>query len=258
MTIFCLLSVVPRNYDPKLHPFEVPREYQRALNAVKLDKVFAKPFLGALDGHSDVVQCMIKHPTSLSTVVSGACDGQIRIWNVPQKKCTHAINAHNGIVRGLCAPIHGRYFFSVDNEANIKQWPLGDAWTITNTDEEKSQGDLDTPINTIIGRTSILAIDHHYQRPLLVTSGEKVEIWEENRSDPIQSYSWGVDSVSSVKFNPVELDIVASTASDRSITLYDIRKPKPLRKVIMALRANTVAWNPMEAFNFTAASEDYE
>lgn len=28
-----------RNRDPKLHPFEKGREYTRALNAVKLDKV---------------------------------------------------------------------------------------------------------------------------------------------------------------------------------------------------------------------------
>jgi hypothetical protein len=33
------------------HPFEAEREYTRALNSVKLEKVFAKPFLGALDGH---------------------------------------------------------------------------------------------------------------------------------------------------------------------------------------------------------------
>ena len=37
-----------RNYDPNLHPFQVPREYTRAINAVKLERVFAKPFLGKI------------------------------------------------------------------------------------------------------------------------------------------------------------------------------------------------------------------
>lgn len=32
---------------------------------------------------------------------------------------------------------------------------------------------------------------------------------------------------------------------------------QPLRKVVMKLRSNAVAWNPMEAFNFTVANEDY-
>lgn len=71
------LIAVPRNYDPILHPFEVPREYTRALNATKLERVFAKPFLSSLDGHRDGVNCMTKHPKSLSTVLSGACDGEV-------------------------------------------------------------------------------------------------------------------------------------------------------------------------------------
>ena len=37
-----------RNYDPELHPFDVNREYVRAANAVKLERVFAKPFLGGV------------------------------------------------------------------------------------------------------------------------------------------------------------------------------------------------------------------
>lgn len=40
------LQRVQRNAAPELHPFERAREYKRALNAVKLDRVFAKPFLG--------------------------------------------------------------------------------------------------------------------------------------------------------------------------------------------------------------------
>lgn len=76
----CVLSVaVPRNYDPALHPFEVAREYTRALNATKLERVFAKPFLSSLDGHRDGVNCMAKHPKSLSTVLSGACDGEVSL-----------------------------------------------------------------------------------------------------------------------------------------------------------------------------------
>ena len=50
--------------------------------------------------------------------------------------------------------------------------------------------------------------------------------------------------------------ILASTGSDRSIVLYDMRGSAPLRKVVMAMRSNTVAWNPLEAFVFTVANED--
>lgn len=78
ITYACVtLLAVPRNYDPALHPFEVAREYVRALNATKLERVFAKPFLSSLDGHRDGVNCIVKHPKSLSTVLSGACDGEV-------------------------------------------------------------------------------------------------------------------------------------------------------------------------------------
>lgn len=62
---------LPRNLDPAVHPLEGAREYVRALNATKLDRVFAKPFVGSLSGHADGVYCMTKHPTKLSVILSG-------------------------------------------------------------------------------------------------------------------------------------------------------------------------------------------
>lgn len=44
------LPKLSRNLDPALHPYAAQREYQQALNAVKLERVFAKPFVGSLDG----------------------------------------------------------------------------------------------------------------------------------------------------------------------------------------------------------------
>lgn len=70
---------VQRNFDPALHPFEVAREYTRALNAVKLERLLAKPFLYSLDGHKDGIQCMTKHPSALSLMFSGSYDGEVSI-----------------------------------------------------------------------------------------------------------------------------------------------------------------------------------
>ena len=73
---------VHRNLDPALRPLQRAKEYKRALNAVKLDRLFAKPFLGAMEGHSDGVVSLAKSPTHLSVVLSGAADGEIRLWDV--------------------------------------------------------------------------------------------------------------------------------------------------------------------------------
>jgi WD repeat and SOF domain-containing protein 1 len=76
-------DIVPiqRNYDPDLHPFETAREYTRAMNAVKMDRIFARPFICSLDGHRDSVQCLTKHSTQLSLLLSGSCDGEVREGN---------------------------------------------------------------------------------------------------------------------------------------------------------------------------------
>lgn len=80
---FRFWNLVPRNYDPALHPMEMPREYTRAMNAVKLERVFAKPFIGCLDGHRDGVNCFAKHPKRLSWLYSGACDGEVKVSQLP-------------------------------------------------------------------------------------------------------------------------------------------------------------------------------
>ena len=68
---------------------------------------------------------------------------------------------------------------------------------------------------------------------------------------------WGAESISSVKFNQTETSILASCGTDRTVILYDIRTNMPTSKVIMNLQTNAIAWNPMEAFNFSIANEDH-
>jgi len=112
------------------------------------------------------------------------------------------------------------------------------------------------PIQTIVGKTFYTSIDHHHKKPVYATSGECVDVWDETHLEPIKSYSWGVDSHYNVKFNPVETNILASCAADRSIILYDIRQAVPVRKTILTMSSNAICWNPLEAMLFTVANED--
>lgn len=290
------LHKVFKNYDPKLHPHAFEREYKRALNATKLERVFAKPFIGNMSGHGDVVSNLLKHQTKITIIASGAYDGQIRVWNMTDRKCLRTIQAHNSMVRAMCiSRLNSNHFFSVDAQSTIKKWRYFDANQMnivskkysskntkkTHPEEEESSDDddeeynalmdiegdngytqemqdQDIPIDTTVGKNIILSMDHHYHKPNLVTSGDIVELWEENRKEAIRQWSWGADSTSYVKFNPVECDLFATTSSDRSVTLFDIRKPAPLRKVVLAMRSNQICWNPMEAFRFTVANEDHD
>ncbi|GAB0093452.1 DDB1- and CUL4-associated factor 13 [Sergentomyia squamirostris] len=238
---------MPRNYDPSLHPFEAPREYIQALNATKLERVFAQPFLGCLDGHRDGISCFAKHPESLSSLISGGYDGEIRVWDLPSRTSLRNFYAHEGFVHGISYMPQGDSFISVGNDKTIKFWKS----------KTPTFGEEEEPFHTILSRTVLMGISHHRSQPLFATCGEVCNIWDESRNEPLKTLKWGVDSLQAVAFNMVETSLLASCASDRSIILYDQREAKPLRKVILTMRPNKLAWNPMEAFTFTVANEDY-
>ncbi|ORY93318.1 WD40-repeat-containing domain protein [Syncephalastrum racemosum] len=233
---------VQRNLDPTAHPFERGREYVRALNATKLERLFAKPFVGALSGHIDGVYSMTKHPHQLNSVISGSGDGEIRIWELSEQKTKWSARAHSGIVNGVCAGHQNQNFMSCSTDKTVKVWNFASS---------------DEPIQTYVGQYAFTGLTHHRDEPIFATAGNTVDVWDENRSEPVQQFEWGADSYQSVTFNPVETNILASSGTDRTITLYDLRTSKPLSKIVMAMRTNKIAWNPMEAFSFVAANEDH-
>lgn len=63
-----------------MHPFAKARERTRALNAAKMERIFAKPFVAALEGHIDAVETMSRRPESLTVVASGSWDGGMYVF----------------------------------------------------------------------------------------------------------------------------------------------------------------------------------
>mmetsp|Transcript_729 Transcript_729/g.2165 ORF Transcript_729/g.2165 Transcript_729/m.2165 type:complete len:450 (-) Transcript_729:146-1495(-) len=244
------LLKVHRNLDPALHPLEKEVEYTRALNAAKLQRVFAKPFLGALP-HDDGVTCLARSPAQLNSLVSGTADGTVRLWDVAAQRCLRRLEGHTAAVRGAAVAPNGLVAVSCSTDATVRLWRLPYAPFLGGRVEESDEAVLQFQ-----GSHGFTGIDHHWQDSVFATSGAKVDVWDHDRSQPTATFSWGADTVHSVRFNPAEPDVLATTGSDRSIALYDLRTGKPIRKLIMQTRTNRVAWNPMEAFNFTAANED--
>ncbi|KAG2441056.1 hypothetical protein HXX76_003909 [Chlamydomonas incerta] len=244
------LRKVQRNYDPQLHQFEKAKEYTRALNAAKLDRVFAKPFIAALP-HDDGVTCLARNPRTINSIVAGAADGDIRIWDIPQERVLRRLVGHTAAVKGISFAPDGETVVSASTDATVKLWKVPYAPFEAGDVQEDAE-----PVFEFAGKNAFRGIDHHWDRTQFATAGAAVDIWDHSRSEPIQTFTWGSDTITSVRFNPAEADTFASTGSDRSIALYDLRRATPLRKVVMQTRCNALAWNPMEPFNFTAANED--
>mmetsp|Transcript_19701 Transcript_19701/g.35664 ORF Transcript_19701/g.35664 Transcript_19701/m.35664 type:complete len:447 (+) Transcript_19701:79-1419(+) len=238
-----------RNPDPELHPMERAREYQRALTAVKMEKMFAKPFICALDGHTDSVKCLHVARQSAAPLISGGCDGALRSWNLQYLKLASSVDsAHTGFVRGVVVSPSGDRLVSCGDDKAAKLWQL-----------QPTTGQIQAKALSTYHSTSISgSIDHHWGKPLFITTGDTVDVWDYERSTPLSSFEWGCERVITAKFNPAEPSLVASTAADRSVGLYDLRGNSAIRKVILKLRSNAVCWNPMAPMNFTVANEDGE
>eukprot|EP01103_Thecamoeba_quadrilineata_P008516 TRINITY_DN18253_c0_g1_i1.p1 TRINITY_DN18253_c0_g1~~TRINITY_DN18253_c0_g1_i1.p1 ORF type:complete len:459 (-),score=61.34 TRINITY_DN18253_c0_g1_i1:166-1512(-) len=237
-----------RNYDPTLHPFARQREYKRALNSAKLERVFAKPFISALSGHNDGVFSLARDPTTVNVLLSGSCDGEVKIWHLSTHTAIHSIpKAHTGFVRGLIS--YGNSFLSCGDDNQIKHWKL----------------DIETATERIVsskltqsfeGRSFFTGIDIAQGTSFFGTSGSAVEIWNLERSSPVNTYQWGVDTFYSIRFCPSEPRLFLTAAADRSITLYDTRLKTEARKVILRTKTNALSWNPQVPFQFAAANED--
>lgn len=247
------LQRVFRNYDPNLRPQEKAVEYVRALNAAKLDKIFARPFIGAMDGHTDAISCMTKNPNYLKGVFSGSMDGDIRLWDIASRRTVCRFPGHQGPVKGLAASTDGRILVSCGHDCTVRLWNVP-APSILEFDD--SSDDTLKPLAEYTGKYAYRGADHQWGGNLFATAGAQLDIWDHNRSQPVNSFEWGVDTVVSVRFNPGEPTLLATSGSDRSIAVYDLRMSTPVKKIIMQTKTNAICWNPLEAVNFTAANED--
>lgn len=122
-----------------MHPFGRARERMRALNATKMERMFAKPFIAALDGHIDAIEVLCKKPGTLNTVASGSWDGGaftsyyhsrstdssiigFLLHNIAEQKQIYRVrDAHKGKISGLCFS-EGNRIISCGIDANIKIW----------------------------------------------------------------------------------------------------------------------------------------
>ncbi|CAM9487988.1 unnamed protein product [Laminaria digitata] len=130
----------------------------------------------------------------------------------------------------------------------VKQWDLTVASDLSQTQE---------PTATWMGKSGgFKSLDHHWTDAKFATAGESVDLWDHARAEPTLSYKWGADSNNCVRFNPAERCLLASTGSSREVCLYDTRASIPMRKVVLQMKSNAVAWNPQEPMNFVCANED--
>ena len=211
--------------------------------------MFAAPFLAQLgDGHVDGVYTMAKDPGNLQRLASGSGDGVVKIWDLTTRGEVWQTKAHTNIIKSMCWTTD-RKLLSCGTDKTIKMF-----------DPYDSESNA-SPITTYLGNSTFTGLSHHRSQPTIAASSTVISIYDISRpaSVPTQTIHWptSTDTITSVAFNQTETSILASTALDRAVVLYDLRTSSPVSKTVLTLSSNAVSWNPMEAFNFAVASEDH-
>ena len=239
-----------RNYDSKFSPMAKQVEFTRAVRSAKLDRMFAKPFVAAMSGHRDTIQSIAADLTNLSTLVSGAMDGGLVVWDTFTRKPKITIDAHRHAIDGVTMSPDGVACFSASRDKVVRMWDMDFSAAIV---EEKAP----QPIAEYLGEFPFSSIDHHYRNTQFVTSSEHVLLWDVNRTKPIQKFEWGDDTVAHCRFNKVETDLVACCMADRGVAIYDTRTKSGHSKVILEMCCTSVSWSPMDPNTFVAGCDDW-
>ncbi|KAM3181635.1 hypothetical protein ACTXT7_013989 [Hymenolepis weldensis] len=241
---------MPRNVSSTEHPFAAEREYIRALNAAKLSRMMAKPFIGCLAGTTDTMTVMSLNTEKVGLAVFGTFDGKVQYWDVARRKLIHEAEAHSGEVRGVCQYDKSQLMYTCGVDSQLKQWRMNH----DNIVEGWSQ-----PLNTVLLEQTPMCLDHHPKMDaFIIGTPQSCLFYHSSRMDvPVREWTWGYESIHHAAFNPVEHNLVGILTKDNSIVLADTREDAPLRKLKMNLRLNALSWNPMEPYVFTAACEDY-
>ncbi|KAH7106811.1 WD40 repeat-like protein [Auriculariales sp. MPI-PUGE-AT-0066] len=262
---------IQRNLNPLAHPFARARERVRAVNAAKMERIFAKPFVTQLEGHQDNVEVLARRPDKLNVIASASADGEIIVHDLPQR--THLLRipgAHKNAITGLTFADTDRVlscgidkFVRLWDVAEVDQLQQESAMIID--DEEYGAMRIGASTNKAKRKQESLAeflrstIDHHYSDSMFATGSNCVQLWDVNKSAPVSNITFGsaTETVKAIRFNASETSVLASVGTDRSFTLYDIRTGKAERRIIMQMQANALSWSPIFPTTMLLASEDH-
>lgn len=244
------LHRVHHTVDSNIHQLQQPREFQRALIGAKVQKIFSKPFVKALDAHTAPINCMAKAYSVADRFISGAADGEVILWDLKSRMPRLRVQAFEDNTKSVSFDDKGKFFIASGDDYQIN------LYNCAKFDQEAVVQGAVQPEKRIVSQTMVQHIELAYGRKQFISAGERVELWDLERASPIERFKWGNDSITKARFSPGEPDLLICTALDRGLFLYDTRQKSLLAKVVLMNKSSTVCWNPMEPFNFVAGNED--
>ena len=131
-------------------------------------------------------------------VASAAADGEVRLWDLSQRKCLNIYQGHEGrYVRGIVLAPNGQTLLSVGDDKHICTW---------NCDIQSESDSVEIykePKDIINSKAMLTGVTYHRFEDKFATCGDVTQLWDASTNHPIKEFQWGVDTVHTIKFNQV-------------------------------------------------------
>eukprot|EP00767_Chilomastix_cuspidata_P008415 gnl/Chilomastix_cuspidata/966.p1 GENE.gnl/Chilomastix_cuspidata/966~~gnl/Chilomastix_cuspidata/966.p1 ORF type:complete len:462 (-),score=227.66 gnl/Chilomastix_cuspidata/966:821-2206(-) len=232
--------------NPDAHPFAKAREYTRAVRAAKMSRMFAQPFVAAMNDHHDGVYALAVHPFEQTLVASGSADGEVRIWDMSTRETLHRLTGHTAFIGGLVfAQPAPNLLFSAARDKTVRA-------TNVQTGAE---------VAVFTGASAYRAVDHSFDAGQFCAAGSTVDVFDHARSTAVARLSGGsfateAGGYAAVRYNVAECALVAACSVGCGVAFFDTRTAVPAAELTLQQRANCVCWNPQEPMNLVAGSND--
>ncbi|TBU07168.1 Sof1 domain-containing U3 snoRNP protein [Hamiltosporidium magnivora] len=222
--------------DSLHHPFSKEREYIRALNATKIERLFAKPFLYALSDHKEGIKGIELHGDS---VISYSFDNSAILWSLNEKRKIWTFDMEKTILsadindRGMCITQGNELFYysKIKEDESIKK-----------EIKVKHKFSCDGMFNCV-----------KLQEELCCATTNGLEIFDfEKKKSAIQL---GKESFHGCFLSNKQPNIILCTFSNE-IYLFDKRENKSVGKIENGIKTNEICCNQMRENVFISANED--
>ena len=103
-------------------PLRKQREYAAALKNVKLQRLFAAPFVAQMNPHIDQITHLDISYSAHSHLLSASADGTIALSDLSTRKTVWSEKAHEGFCRAAAFKQGTLDFVSVGDDKLVKIW----------------------------------------------------------------------------------------------------------------------------------------
>lgn len=218
-------SIKKYSKDPVHHPMLLEREYVRALNSTKIERMLAKPFITALSHHREGINKLTKSFTS-NLFASSSYDNKLVIWELFSKKIIEE-RQYSSIINGIVLGDNSDIFVS-QNKGVI----------LNNYTSEYS-------VNSLVS-----SID--YFKDLCVGHCNGISLFDINRLTPKINYS--TDDIKFVKYNR-SFSYIMGAITNLNIKLYDNRTNTDFLNLDIP-NTNSLDFNNQQGYLFATGNED--